>query len=73
MKVMSDNDFKEYKKKSIDLVLEMKNLKNSIEDFLEIKEKFERLQIYMSREQEEDLDIIEEKISEYTDYFNEFH
>ncbi len=72
MKVMSDNDFKEYKKKSIDLVLEMKNLKNSIEDFLEIKEKFERLQIYMSREQEEDLDIIEEKISEYIDYFNEF-
>lgn len=72
MKVMSDNDFKEYKKKSIDLVLEMKNLKNSIEDFLEIKEKFERLQIYMSREQEEDLDIIEEKISKYIDYFNEF-
>lgn len=72
MKVMSDNDFKEYKKKSIDLVLEMKNLKNSIEVFLEIKEKFERLQIYMSREQEEDLDIIEEKISKYIDYFNEF-
>lgn len=72
MKVMSDNDFKEYKKKSIDLALEMKSLKNSIEDFLEIKEKFERLQIYMSREQEEDLDIIEEKISEYIDYFNEF-
>lgn len=73
MKVMSDNDFKEYKKKSIDLVLEMKNLKNSIEEFLEIKEKFERLQIYMSREQEEDLDIIEEKISKYIEYFNEFH
>lgn len=73
MKVMSDNDFKEYKKKSIDLVLEMKNLKNSIEEFLEIKKEFEKLQIYMSREQEEDLDIIEEKISEYIDYFNEFH
>ena len=73
MKVMSDNDFKEYKKKSIDLVLEMKSLKNSIEELLEIKKEFEKLQIYMSREQEEDLDIIEEKISEYIDYFNEFH
>ena len=30
-----------------ELVLEMKNLKNSIEEFLEMKEKFEKLQIYM--------------------------
>ena len=38
-----------------------------------LKKEFEKLQIYMSREQEEDLDIIEEKISEYIDYFNEFY
>ena len=50
------------------------NIENEqIEEFLEIKKEFEKLQIYMSRDQEEDLDIIEEKISEYIDYFNEFH
>ena len=72
MKVMSDNDFKEYKKKSVDLVLEMENLKNSIKELLEMKRKFENSQIYMSREQEDDLDIIEERISRCIDYFNEF-
>lgn len=73
MKVMSVSDFKEYKKKSVDLVLEMENLKNSIKELLEMKRKFENSQIYMSREQEDDLDIIEERISRCIDYFNEFH
>ena len=72
MKVMSVSDFKEYKKKSVDLVLEMENLKNSIKELLEMKRKFENSQIYMSREQEDDLDIIEERISRCIDYFNEF-
>ena len=72
MKVMSASEFKEYKKKSVDLVLEMENLKNSVKEFLEIKRKFENSQIYMSREQEDDLDIIEERISRCIDYFNEF-
>ena len=73
MKVMSVSDFKEYKKKSVDLVLEMENLKNSIKELLEMKRKFENSQIYMSREQEDDLDIIEERISRCIDYFSEFH
>ena len=72
MKVMNVSDFKEYKKKSVDLVLEMENLKNSIKELLEMKRKFENSQIYMSREQEDDLDIIEERISRCIDYFNEF-
>ena len=69
---MSACEFKEYKKKSVDLVLEMENLKNSVKEFLEIKREFENSQIYMSREQEDDLDIIEERISRCIDYFNEF-
>lgn len=63
---------KNIKKKSVDLVLEMENLKNSIKELLEMKRKFENSQIYMSREQEDDLDIIEERISRCIDYFNEF-
>ena len=50
----------------------MENLKNSIKELLEMKRKFENSQIYMSREQEDDLDIIEERISRCIDYFNEF-
>ena len=50
----------------------MENLKNSVKEFLEIKREFENSQIYMSREQVDDLDIIEERISRCIDYFNEF-